>query len=65
MAVEKKTALNPDLEKVLEELARKEGTSKEDILLKSVGLLKYLKDNGVKTLSGKDEAGNDTAEVHL
>jgi hypothetical protein len=63
--VEKKTALNSELERLLEEMATKEGTTKEDVLLKSVGLLKYLKDNDVKTVTGLNKAGETAAEVAL
>jgi hypothetical protein len=64
-SVEKKTALNSELERLLEEMATKEGTTKEDVLLKSVGLLKYLKDNDVKTVTGLNKAGETAAEVAL
>ena len=59
-----KTALNPKLDELVTDLAKQHGMSKEDVLVQSVALLKYLKDQGAVRLTAM-KADDTEIEVDL
>lgn len=61
----KKLALNDQLEQQLAALAKKKNLKREDVLLRAIGLMKYLEDNDATRVVAKNAGGRDVGEVTL
>jgi hypothetical protein len=54
-----KTVLNQKLDELVTDLAKQNGMSKEDVLVQSVALLKYLKEHDAVSLKAKKADGTE------
>lgn len=61
----KATALNPQLQKLVAELAEKKGVGEEDVLLQAVSLLRFLDEKGAAKVTAKRADDTDIVEVAL